>query len=1025
MSQSLKLQVLLNGINKLTAPFKSALKESEELAESVKQIKQQIRNMESTQSKINTFKELTADIDKANTKISEAQQKIIELDSKLVLKNDFKKSLEPQIRAVRKEHGRLSKQLAQSKEINPALTQQLQTKREELQRLEIQYGKVKNDARSLSSQLKKQNGILNNGKNYIEKQTTATKELEEKLGKAGIKSRYLSQHEKHLADNIAKSNSVLEKQKAALDKVNEAQRKRAAYQEKVEKLKSTSEKLNQFGQKSLITGTAITATTVKPVMEFAKAENAAMSLKVAMMDKNGIVSPEFEKINQLAMKLGNRLPGTTADFQDLMTMLVRQGIGAESILGGTGEAAAYLSVQLGMAPETASEFAAKMQDATRTSEKDMMGLMDIIQKAFYAGVDPTNMLGAYKNLGAAMDIIKMKGVQGATALAPFVAQLDQAGMDGSAAGNALRKVFQKGMDTKKIQKSLSDLKGDKLIPKNFNLDFTNGKGEFGGIENLFKQLDKLKTLTTEARLAVIKEIFGDNAEVNQALTSIIEGGQEKYSEFADKLNNQATLQERVNAQLKTLTNLWDAASGTFTNALVNIGETVVDDLKDIVDWLGNAAESLGKWVKENAKLVGTVIKVTAAFGGLMIGIGGISLVLSYAFYPIARIGLALGNLNKNLPNGKIKDIIKAMLSWRQTGNAVWRGLVFLGKWTFKLLNPLTYLKGAFTLATGALKGFLLLSRFLVTTPLGLIITAIAAGAMLIYKNWAKVKAFFGGFFEGLAPLLEKFKPLVKIFGWVVDKVKAVFNWFGKLLTPTDEASESLDKAAQAGQKFGDIVAGAIDLITTPLQWTIDLVSTLIEKFENFKMPDWLKSSADDMNRIADNWWDMTGGVTEQAMKSVTDKKPTSNILTEAANAAKKIPGRARGGYTGDGYKYNPAGIVHSGEYVMTKEATDRIGVKNLNLLNYAKKGMGAFALSAGMAASVTAQPFVIDNRPPLAAKPQITQAAQVAPMNVSITIHGSNSNQSAADIATAVRMELEKLERQRQAKSRSSLFDRD
>ena len=38
---------------------------------------------------------------------------------------------------------------------------------------------------------------------------------------------------------------------------------------------------------------------------------------------------------------------------------------------------------------------------------------------------------------------------------------------------------------------------------------------------------------------------------------------------------------------------------------------------------------------------------------------------------------------------------------------------------------------------------------------------------------------------------------------------------------------------------------------------------------------------------------------------------------------------ADGGYTGDGGKYQPAGIVHAGEFVMNKEATSRIGVGNL------------------------------------------------------------------------------------------------
>lgn len=36
-----------------------------------------------------------------------------------------------------------------------------------------------------------------------------------------------------------------------------------------------------------------------------------------------------------------------------------------------------------------------------------------------------------------------------------------------------------------------------------------------------------------------------------------------------------------------------------------------------------------------------------------------------------------------------------------------------------------------------------------------------------------------------------------------------------------------------------------------------------------------------------------------------------------------------GGYTGSGGKYEPAGVVHKGEFVFTKEATQRIGVSNL------------------------------------------------------------------------------------------------
>ncbi|SOC14345.1 phage tail tape measure protein, partial [Rhodobacter maris] len=46
-------------------------------------------------------------------------------------------------------------------------------------------------------------------------------------------------------------------------------------------------------------------------------------------------------------------------------------------------------------------------------------------------------------------------------------------------------------------------------------------------------------------------------------------------------------------------------------------------------------------------------------------------------------------------------------------------------------------------------------------------------------------------------------------------------------------------------------------------------------------------------------------------------------------------GFASGGYTGDGGKLEPAGIVHRGEFVMSKAATARLGVGNLDALHSA------------------------------------------------------------------------------------------
>ena len=92
----------------------------------------------------------------------------------------------------------------------------------------------------------------------------------------------------------------------------------------------------------------------------------------------------------------------------------------------------------------------------------------------------------------------------------------------------------------------------------------------------------------------------------------------------------------------------------------------------------------------------------------------------------------------------------------------------------------------------------------------------------------------------------------------------------------------------------------------------------------------------------------------QAMADPTALTPVQKfanmaaIASAGANLVSQITsiGFSGGGYTGDGGKYTPAGIVHKGEYVITKEATARLGKGYLDYLNYGKRG---FANGGGVA----------------------------------------------------------------------------
>ncbi|HFK5630579.1 TPA: phage tail tape measure protein [Enterobacter roggenkampii] len=449
---------------------------------------------------------------------------------------------------------------------------------------------------------------------------------------------------------------------------------------------------------------------------FADQENAATGLKVAMMQANGEDGNSFEKINKLAVGLGNQLPGTTADFQNMMQMLVRQGIPAENILGGVGKATAYLAVQLKKTPEAAAEFAAKMQDATGTASDDMMGLFDTIQKAFYLGVDDTNMLSFFTKTSSVLKMVNKDGLKAAQGLAPISVMMDQMGMQGESAGNALRKVIQSGLDVKKVNSVNKVLERQKL---GVSLDFTDGKGSFGGIDKMFAQLAKLRNLTDVKRTGVLKALFGDDGETLQVVNALIDKGKDGYDQVQQKMNQQASLNKRVEAQLGTLANLWEAMTGTATNGLAAIGSAFSGDTKNLTIWLGDLGEKFTTFADQNPRVIRSVAGLVAGLATLKLGIMGVGKAITIA-----------SRLASMTPLGMIL-----------TGIALAAGLI-VSNWD--VVGP--YFKQMWDFISPLFEfGWELIKTAFSWTPLGMVI-----------NNWGPVVKWFQDMWEKLKPIIEWF-----------------------------------------------------------------------------------------------------------------------------------------------------------------------------------------------------------------------------------------------------------------------------
>ena len=221
-----------------------------------------------------------------------------------------------------------------------------------------------------------------------------------------------------------------------------------------------------------------------------------------------------------------------------------------------------------------------------------------------------------------------------------------------------------------------------------------------------------------------------------------------------KLANQASLQERVNAQLGTLKNLWDAATGTFTNTLVKFGEAIAPEVKAVTVWLGDLAEKLGEWAKENPKLANTLMKLTAGVAVVLTVLGALTLALATLLGPMltTRYGLAMLGI-------KLGSLLPSLGALSSGFGMLMRGMMLLG--------------GGFMRLPGLLR---IVFMMMLANPVVAIVAMLAAAAVYIWANWGSLGPKFAALWFGI-------KSAAGTAGdWIMQKWNGITGWFSGLST---------------------------------------------------------------------------------------------------------------------------------------------------------------------------------------------------------------------------------------------------
>ncbi|TPH24139.1 phage tail tape measure protein [Haemophilus haemolyticus] len=899
-------------------------------------------------------------IDKMSAPVRSASKSVHELSAKL----KESKSIQRQLNQQNKQHQTAMKQYASA--INP-LKSKLDSLNQELEQ-------AKQKAASYAQYMKNAQHPTAGFQKEVEKAKSAVKKLKQEqidaanklqqarqeLAKSGISAEKLAQKQRELQKNTKSATDQIKNQEAALKKLNAKQAAYNQYRGQVEKLKDISGKAQIIGAQATAAGATMTAPLANSVRDFMGFEDAMLGVArqvQGLKDDAGNLTPEFEQWKDKIQSLSTELPLTTVQIANMIESAARMDVPKEQL-----EEFVRLNTQMATAfdaanPDELVEQYGKVTKNFKLSSAASRELADAINYLDDNAISKgTEIIGFMNRVSGISGIAKITEKN----MAALGSTLQTAGAGEEDSATAVNAIFTRLSSATKKKPVRGALKAMGLDASQVELGMA--KDAQG---TLMKIVETVKKMPEQKRLGFIADLVGTEHTKTLALLASNTEEWRRQIELANSQAAKGSMGREFDTRMKALSSTWGIFKNQLFNLNATIGSALAPTLDNLMKKIGSVVETIRNWIIAHPKLSSNLMIFVGVIGGSLTIFGAFATILSFVLYPVARLFLGLSKLNILLP--------KFRSSMASVGGSILRGL----------LSPLKLLGFVFSTT-----GF-----------------AIAAAALLIYKFWNPIKAFFGGVWDGLksglAPVLEKFQPLGTAFGVVVGWIEKAVKWFTDLLSPVQSTKEDLDAAASAGKKFGEWIAAGIDFALKPLQLLMDGIKWVIDNMPGIQAGAKIVENAKQSRNEETNKVIKSGSITERTLDALSD----SNMYSS-------------GGYTGNGGKYEPMGIVHGGEYVMTKEATSRLGINTLNALNYGKQALIAGGLGISVA---TAAPVQVDTRAPISTRPMMTQSSQ--PMSVNITINAAQGMDERA-IAQQVAKEIQRIENQRQARARSSMWDR-
>ncbi|WP_407518060.1 phage tail tape measure protein [Acinetobacter baumannii] len=521
-----------------------------------------------------------------------------------------------------------------------------------------------------------------------------------------------------------------------LNKQKESLGKHTEAQKKYEKMQERMGKANEMAKKGLMIAGAGAAALAVPV-------KIAIDYESAMADVAKVV-------DGLKDEAGKITPAYTAMSNQILEMTTRLPMAAKDIA-----AIVAAGAQSGIAKNELigfAESAVKMgvafditADQAGQSMAEMRAAFRMSQPEVVALADKINLLGNSNVLNSPkiLEVVQRIGTLGEVgglasgSIAAMAASLKAVEPDVAATG--IKNMILA------LTKGESATKGQSEAFKKLGLDSVQVSKDMqtNAEKTIFKVIEGIKGLKKYEQVAITNELFGSEAlPIITQYTTDLALLKKNLDAVSNSSKYAGSMEAEYAARAATTANNIQLAKNAMAALGITIGNVLLPGVNSMIGSFNTVMSKVQAWAQANPALAGTLTKI--AVGAIAI-VGGLS-------------ALSIGLIT--------------------------------------IFGPMMMVARGFGVVALAAKG---MSMALLTNPITWIVLAIAGAALLIYKNWAPISAFFVGIWNtiktafnggitGISALIINWSPIglfysafAKVLSWFGVDLPAKFTGFGAMI----------------------------------------------------------------------------------------------------------------------------------------------------------------------------------------------------------------------------------------------------